>query len=125
MNKLTRPSTGVEELQISNCPCCDGEVQVGDCGYSSFNPGWADCKKCNRRWSFSCVRDSWEVGQLWNDRVKIIRHKLEVLSWIGIKASLSIISRDFAAEKLQDEAKVLLREFEETVIGSDKPTGSH
>jgi 3-deoxy-D-arabino-heptulosonate 7-phosphate (DAHP) synthase class II len=121
MKKLTRPSSGVEELQIANCPCCDGEVQVGDCGYSSFNPGYAECENCERKWSFSCVRDSWEAGQLWNDLAQRIRHKLEVLSWIGVKASQSIISRDFAAEKLQDEAKVLLKEFEETVIGADKP----
>jgi len=119
-NKITRPAQGVEELQIVNCPCCDGEIQVGDCGYSTFNPGYAKCDSCKRKWSFSDVRDSWEVGQLWNDMASTIRHKLKVLSWVGVKASESIISRDFAAEKMQDEARALLKGLEETVIGADK-----
>jgi hypothetical protein len=120
MKKLTRPSIGVEELVIANCPCCNGEVDVNDCGYSSgFNPGYAKCSSCKRKWSFVCVRDAWEVGHLWNERASNIRHKLEVLSWIGVKASESIISRDFAAEKLQGEAKVLLKDLEKSLIGAD------
>ena len=121
MKKLTRPSTVEEELHIANCPCCCGEVEVGDCGYSTFNPGYAQCGDCGRRWTFSCVRDTWEVGQLWNDLAKTIRHKLEVLSWIGVKADTSIISRNFEAEKLQNEAAELLKEFRETVIGAGVP----
>lgn len=120
MKKLTRPSNGVEELQIADCPCCDGEVQVGDCGYSSFNPGYAECENCGRKWSFSCVRDSWEAGQLWNDLAKRILHKLEVLSWIGVESRRSI-TRDFRGEEMQEKARLLLDEFRETVIGADKP----
>lgn len=121
MGQVTRPATGDEVLELANCPCCGGEISVGDCGYSTFNPGWAECKLCKRKWAWSCVKDRWDVGQLWNDLAKLIKHKLSVLSYIGVTRSTSIISRDFRAEKLQEEAAVLLEEFKKTIIGADRP----
>lgn len=121
MAQLSRQATGFETLDLQKCPCCGGEVLVDDCGYSSFNPGWAQCNGCKRKWSFECVEDAWDAGKRWNELAKVIQHKLKVLSWLGVKASTSIISRDFAAEKLQEEAAALLKEFEVSVIGADEP----
>lgn len=109
MGKITRPATGEESLQIEDCPCCGGEISVGDCGYSSFNPGWAECKgKCKRRWSFSCVSDKWEVGERWNKKAVAIRKKLSILSRTKFDAS------DPDAVKMRED-------FETQVIGADKP----
>jgi hypothetical protein len=121
MAQLSRQAKGFETLDLQKCPCCGGEVLVGDCGYTSFNPGWAQCNKCKRKWSFESVEDSWDAGEQWNALAVKIKHKLKVLSWLGVKASTSIISRDFAAEKLQEEAAKLLKEFEAIVIGAENP----
>lgn len=120
MGRLTRPATGEEVLQIDDCPCCGGQVGVGDCGYSTFNPGWAECKKCKRKWSFSCVDDSWAVGLLWNKTAKRIKERLVLLSTIRVDKKTST-SRCFATEVLEESAEELRKELEEYVIGADKP----
>ena len=70
VKKVTRQIE--EELDIADCPVCCGDIQVSDCGYSTFNPGMAKCLCCSREWTFSCVRDAWEVGELWNELAKKI-----------------------------------------------------
>ena len=53
-------------LQILPCPFCERAVRVTDCGYSSFNPGRAECVDCKRKWSLGCVNDHWDAGKIWN-----------------------------------------------------------
>ena len=119
MEKIERQAKGVETLTIAKCPCCNGEINVGDCGYSTFNPGWAECLKCKRKWSFNSVNDLWHAGETWNKLAVTIRKKLRILSIITVKSNFSP-SRDYDYEDLEDEAKLLLEEFKELVIGADK-----
>lgn len=54
-------------MEIKPCPFCGGEVTVGDCGYSSFNPGFADCRgECARHWDLGYVDSAWIAGKRWN-----------------------------------------------------------
>jgi len=124
MGRITRPATGEEVLQIENCPCCGGLVGVGDCGYSTFNPGWAECKKCKRKWSFACVNDSWDAGLLWNRTAKRIRDRLVLLRMLRFDKRTKP-ARCFATEVLEEEAEVFRKELEEYVIGSDKPKSAN
>jgi hypothetical protein len=121
MRKLTRPATGEEVLQISDCPCCGGEIVVGDCGYSTFNPGWAECKRCKRKWSFECVDDSWDAGKRWNEKARVMRRELFLLSCLQVKNSGPTISRNFNDEEIEREAKKMLKRLKEIVIDADKP----
>jgi hypothetical protein len=119
MAKITRRATVDQELEIARCPACNAEVDVGDCGYTTFNPGWAECRQCRRKWSFTCVSDSWDVAKRFNEKATEIRRKLRVLSMLEVK-QLSGIGRQFTEEVLAEEAKLLLNEMAETIIDSDK-----
>ena len=111
MAKLTRPRVGEEVLELECCPCCGAnEISVGDCGYSSFNPGWAECKNCKRKWSFSCVNDSWQVGELWNAKAKAIRRKFAMLI-------------PFTSQAVTKDEKAFAKELEAFVIDADKKAG--
>lgn len=34
-------------MKLRPCPKCKStDISPHDCGYSSFNPGWAECNKC-------------------------------------------------------------------------------
>lgn len=121
MSKITRRSSQAETLEIANCPRCNGEVSARDCGYTTFNPGMAECTGCKRKWSFGCVSDAWEVGLLWNGLANKISNRLKLLNFIGTQLDLSR-SRDFTSDKMTDDAKELLIELEDYVTGSDKIT---
>jgi len=85
MGEVTR--AGTEVLQLHNCPCCGGDVDVVECGYSAFNPGSAYCHgKCGRKWNLSYVDDAWDAGQKWNDRAHEIAMKLAALELLEIKS---------------------------------------
>ena len=97
MTVLERKATGVEHLQVNNCPCCGSEVSVGDCGYSSANPGWAKCiGSCGREWDMGYVDDEWECGLKWNSRQKDIQHGLKVLAWLKLTGNLQLQGISFA-----------------------------
>ena len=119
MPQIQRQATGMESLAIAPCPCCGGEIEVMDCGYSSFNPGTAKCLgACSRKWSFSSVGNQWDCGLKWNERAKVIRRKLLLLSMLKVDRKLSI-SRDFSREELEEDAELLRRDFEVLIIGAD------
>lgn len=121
MGKITRP--GVEELRLRDCPCCGGSVEVSDCGYASFNPGTAYCRgECKRQWDLGYVNDQWDSGIQWNKTADIISKKLRAFQLIKVDSKLTI-TRDFAKEELQEEAKRLLEFLEIEVIGAI-PEGS-
>lgn len=114
---IERP--GTEKLTISDCPCCGGNVEVVDCGYSSFNPGHAQCfGVCAREWSLGYVDDRWDAGERWNKRAREIQTNLRFFAMVKVEQSHGI-SRDFAEEDAADEARKLLKKFEETLIGAD------
>ena len=119
MGIIERPATGKQTMAIADCPCCGGNVEVQDCGYTSFNPGTAKCVgKCKRQWSFSSVEDQWDCGVQWNKRAADIRKKLKLFSMLGVKSRGISISRDYHQEELEEEAEKLLKSFEESVIGA-------
>lgn len=66
MSKIERKKSVVESLAILPCPLCGGEVDVKDCGYTTFNPGSASCKKCKTTWKLGLVDDRWDAGIAWN-----------------------------------------------------------
>lgn len=111
MGTLTRKASGDETLTLADCPCCGGDVDVQDCGYSSFNPASADCRgDCRRRWSFADVLDTWDAGKRWNNLASKIRLRLRAF------ATLKIDGKGTADRK---EARRLLAELEVTIIGAD------
>jgi hypothetical protein len=118
---IERQATGKQTMAVADCPCCGGTVHLSDCGYSSFNPGTVKCLgKCKRQWSFGHVEDQWDCGVQWNFRATEIRKKLRLISLLGVKSRGISISRDYHQEELEDEAKTLLKSFEESVIGADR-----
>ena len=121
MGVIERQATGKQTMAVADCPCCGGTVHLSDCGYSSFNPGTVKCLgKCKRQWSFGHVEDQWDCGVQWNFRAIEIRKKLRLMSLLGVKSRGISISRDYHQEELEEEAKKLLKSFEESVIGADK-----
>lgn len=117
MSDITRP--GTEKLTIAACPCCGGEIHVWDCGYSSFNPGGADCKQCLRKWKLGYVDNRWDAGLLWNKKAASISRRLLAASLIKVEEKVSV-SRDFENENLIDEAKKLIQELDRLIIGCNE-----
>ena len=120
MATIERKAAGKETLELATCPCCSGDVTVGDCGYSIFNAGWAKCGgKCKREWKFETVYDEWDAGKKWNTLAGAIKKRLQAFGLLKGDRKLSI-SRDFSREDLEDEAAKLLKSFEATVIGASQ-----
>lgn len=114
MANITRPAQRDDVLVIENCPCCDGDVLVSDCGYSTFNPGYAACARCHRKWNLGLVNDKWNAGEVWNKRAVEIKEKLRLIT---------VIRRDVPVCSVDDFAKAtrLLNEMiEEVVIAAAK-----
>jgi len=109
MSEITRQATGTETLQIERCPNCTGDVNVRDCGYSSFNPGVAECQTCRIKWELGCVDDEWDAGLKWNKLCKNIKTKLKLLDRVKVESKFSI-SRDFYEEEKDDSARELLKQ---------------
>lgn len=110
MGQITRTVVGEETLDIENCPCCDGEIKIRDCGYSSFNIGWAECQSCKRKWTENYAGDRWSIAKNWNKTAQTIKQKLIIIN--------NLVAAD---HRLVTKAKKILKEFREYVIGSDKP----
>jgi len=118
MGKVERKATGMETLFLLNCPCCNGEIEVSECGYSSFNPGTAKCVgQCKREWELGYVNDQWDCGKIWNKLSAEIKRRLAAFELLKVNNPLTP-SRDFAHETLAKEAEVLLKELKEYLIGS-------
>lgn len=66
MGRVTRKHTKTDTLELLPCPDCQGDITAGDCGYSSFNPGWAKCSGCGREWDLGYVNNAWDAGEYWN-----------------------------------------------------------
>lgn len=116
MGIIKRQKTGTETLVLNDCPCCGGDIIAGDCGYSSFNPGWAACQgECKREWSLGYVLDAWSAGQAWNQKARTIVYQLKAASLLKVRKKLSI-SRDFHGEGLEEEAQELLKKLNELII---------
>ena len=52
------------------CPKCGCEkIKTGDCGYSSFNPGWAVCEGCGYKVSISICSGASDpaITTAWNE----------------------------------------------------------
>jgi len=114
MKKIERQ--GTETLTIQNCPCCNGEIEVSECGYSSFNPGTAKCVgKCKRKWDLGYVNNEWDCGERWNELSREIKRKLKAFKLLEVNNTLAS-SRDFEREALAEEAELLLKELEEQII---------
>jgi hypothetical protein len=103
--KLTRIINKQEELTILPCPSCnsDSALLVGDCGYTSFNPGIAKCIYCNLEWNLGFVGDQWSAGLKWNKLCREINRKLRLLSLLKPESKLSV-SRDYEAENDEFDA---------------------
>lgn len=107
--KLPLSAGGEETIQIERCPNCTGDVEVRDCGYSSFNPGIAKCVSCMMGWDLDYVRDARDAGLTWNKLAKEISKKLKLLDRVKVSRKL-FISRDFDAEQKDDDAMNLLKQ---------------
>lgn len=112
MATVQRKSSKQESLTLAACPCCGGDVSVGDCGYSSFNPGWAQCSGCKRKWRFESVDDEWDAGKRWNKLAAVIQRRLEAFALLRVGRSHS--------EVLKREARALLSKLESTIVGSEE-----
>ena len=66
MTKITRTATVEESLELAMCPRCRGDIAVRDCGYSSANPGFAECTNCGLKVALGYVDDRWDAGVRWN-----------------------------------------------------------
>jgi len=44
-------------MKLRPCPKCRSkDIETNDCGYNTYNPGWAMCKKCGHKVKVSCVK---------------------------------------------------------------------
>lgn len=116
MTVLTKKIQTNQTLHISICPCCNGDVLVRDCGYSSFNPGTAKCAgECKKEWKLGYVDDEFDAGKRWNVLAKSIKDKLGLLKLITVNRVFSI-SRDFYREEQEDKAEKLLEDIKNRII---------
>lgn len=56
-------------FEVVPCLQCGSEdIQLGDCGYNTFNIAKADCKGCGRHLSWDCGMDpsKADVAKMWN-----------------------------------------------------------
>lgn len=83
-------------LRLSVCPGCGGnKIEIGDCGYSSFNIGWVKCLSCKHEHKpgyVGCFPEN-ELAKSWND------HCLEVY-----KEELAGVEKQKAKESALQEA---------------------
>jgi hypothetical protein len=114
---LTRRVDKEETLRVEPCPVCYGDISVRDCGYSSFNPGKAECGVCGRIWELGNVDDTWGAGIKWNEKARSINHRLKLLSLLTVNIPLSP-SRDYYLEDKAEEAEELKKELAKMIIGA-------
>lgn len=110
MGTIERTKKEKETLELEECPCCNGNIKIEDCGYSSFNPGWATCESCARVWKLGWVDDQWDCGLRWNERATEIQRKLQAFSLITI---------DNRNVLLADIAKELVEGLKVKIIGAE------
>ncbi|MFC4236391.1 hypothetical protein ACFOY8_14395 [Thalassospira xianhensis] len=69
--KVTETKKVTREIHVASCiKCGSDDVQITDCGYSSFNMGGGTCKSCKHSVSDSCdispSKD--ELARIWNKK---------------------------------------------------------
>lgn len=122
MTTIQRQATGIETLEIADCPCCGGGITIGDCGYSSFNPGFAQCTgECKRKWKFANVDDQWDAGNQWNSMARQIRFQTHAFTMLAVDSGL-YKGNTFTIHVLKLQAKIMLDYLEKLIIGAEQPT---
>ena len=117
MSVLKRPAIDrYEVLVLADCPSCGGDIEVGDCGYSTFNCGHAECAACKRRWNFAIVEDRWDAGRRWNAKAKAIEERLKLLSLLKVESN-----PDFG-RVIEVQAEKFLDELKKQIIGGEVGT---
>ena len=56
-------------MKFRPCPKCKStDISPRDCGYNTFNPGWAECGKCGHSVKAGWVEDSKDISivKAWN-----------------------------------------------------------
>ena len=96
-------------MKAKPCPNCGNtELDIGDCGYSSFNVAWVKCPKCTLECKESCCDDAVPSWNQWcKDPIK------ELLRGIRDKASEKrqgpypdgMSMEEFAAHKVEQERR--------------------
>lgn len=115
MSEVTRTRIGTETLQLKPCPVCSGDIYVWDCGYASFNPGWAKCRKCQRQWDMGYVNDEWGAGVNWN------RKTVQITEDLAAFGMIKIVSKRSATAVTAKRAKQLYDDLRQRVIGAYTP----
>lgn len=106
---LTRTINKTEYLEIKACPNCktNAHMVISECGYSSFNPGRAQCNFCGIKWDLGFVKDSWSAGVVWNELCTSINKRLELLSCFNVEKrfSLAVKGREQELEEFKEGLK--------------------
>lgn len=115
MGQITRQ--GTLTLQLACCPSCKTDtIEVEEYGYSRFNPGYAHCSSCHKRWKISYhVKDLWDCGERWNELANKINNTLAVLDLMQVKKQTNI-SRNFDLEEKEKKAEEFLQKIKDHII---------
>jgi len=116
---IKRKRNRTETLKISDCPACGGDVWASDCGYSSFNPGFAKCRgECKREWKLGYVDSEWHAGKIWNAKVAETKRQLRIIAHLKQRYRSPVMpSRDFSQEEFEATVLEYLQKLELDAIG--------
>lgn len=67
MSYIEIKHTAIERIDLLPCvECGSSDVEIDDCGYSSFNVSWGKCKSCGVKITFDGEITKREVAEEWN-----------------------------------------------------------
>ena len=68
--------------KVSSCVRCGSDdIEIHDCGYSSFNAGHARCRECGYNVDISNHNDERDVILKWNrERARLMKHIVDSLT---------------------------------------------
>lgn len=70
MGYITESKIVKEKIEVLPCVKCGNEdIEINDCGYSSFNVAYGKCKKCKHEVKFGCgcFIDKKTIVENWNN----------------------------------------------------------
>ena len=111
MTDIHRKVSKNETLKIHPCPYCEGDVKVRECGYTTFNPGYASCSTCKKEWSLGYVDDQWGAGEVWNEKAAKMAGRIGQLRFIKMRFEAGRMlspSRDCQNEAMEEGCLKLL-----------------